>query len=105
MGFKKGLDITRESWQVLRKDRELLLFPVFSLVTATVIVVVIFSASILMPGLKSLASSLFSDKQVHTVAEQALGILGLFLIYFVNWFVVIYFNTADRKSTRLNSSH
>jgi hypothetical protein len=35
-----------------------------------------------------------NKKQPHSLSEQVLGILCLFAVYYVEWFVVVFFNTA-----------
>jgi len=91
---QKGLDITRESWQVLRMDRELLVFPLFSAIAGLAILATITSAGLLIPELGQWMLKLLKDRHPETLGEQALGIVGLFLLYFVQWFVVVFFNTA-----------
>ncbi len=90
----KALDITRESWQVLRQDRELLWFPVFSGIAGAAILATIASAGFLIPELGRWILKMAQTWQNGTPLEQATGIVCLFLIYFVEWFVVIFFNTA-----------
>jgi hypothetical protein len=91
---KKGVDITRECWEVLKQDRELLLFPVFSLVAGAAVIATVMTAGFLIPQLGAWALSLANREQPHSVAEQIMGGLCLFVIYFAEWFVVNYFNTA-----------
>lgn len=91
---QKGLDITRESWQVLRQDRELLLFPVFSGLAGMTILATIASAGFLIPELGGWMWRMTQAWQNGTPLEQALGVVCLFVLYFVQWIVVIFFNTA-----------
>jgi hypothetical protein len=91
---QKGLDITRESWQVLRQDTELLLFPVFSALAGLTILATITSAGLLIPGLGQWLVKMLQERKAETLGEQALGIVCLFVVYFVQWFVVVFFNTA-----------
>jgi|694.fasta_scaffold01046_38 hypothetical protein len=94
MAITRGLDITRASWSVLRKDRELFIFPVLSAISGIAIVVTILSAGYLMPGFGEWLARIFDNKQPHSLSEQILGGLCLFLVYFVEWVVAVYFNTA-----------
>ena len=102
MRIQKGLDITRESWQVLRKDRELLVFPLCSAMAAALIVGTIVSAGLLIPNFGQWATGMLDDERAHTVGEHALGIVCLFVIYLLEWSVVIYFNTALEADKELN---
>lgn len=94
MRAQKGLDITRESWQVLRKDRELFVFPVLSAIAATMIVATIVSAGLLIPNFGQWAKSILDEERTLSIGEQSLGIVCLFVIYFVEWSIAVYFNTA-----------
>jgi hypothetical protein len=92
--IQKGLDITRESWQVLQQDRELLLFPVFSALAAAAVLATIVAAGFLIPNLGAAVMSLLNRDQPHSTAEQIAGGICLFMVYFLEWFVVVFFNTA-----------
>lgn len=98
MGIEKGLNITRESWNVLRADFKLMVFPLFSGLAAAAILVTVLAANILIPsfGEWSIAAlrALSSRDPQQPLAARALGLGCLFVIYFVEWFVVIFFNTA-----------
>ncbi|MDB5341181.1 MAG: hypothetical protein JWN70_6800 [Planctomycetaceae bacterium] len=98
MAIEKGLNITRESWNVLRADFKLLVFPMFSGLAAAAILVTVLAANILIPSLGewSIAAlrALSSKDPQQPLAARALGLGCLFVIYFVEWFVVIFFNTA-----------
>jgi len=97
MAIEKGLNITRESWNVLRADFKLLVFPMFSGLAALAIVVTILSAGFLIPafGQWSLATlQALSSKDPQPIAARATGVICLFALYFVEWFIVIFFNTA-----------
>src|SRR4051812_45815083 len=91
---KTGLDITGECWEVLKHDRELLLFPVFSVAAGVAVIATVFSAGLLIPNLGAWALSIMDKAQPHSIAERIIGGVCLFVIYFVEWFVVNYFNTA-----------
>lgn len=97
MKIQKGLNLTRESWRALQADRELLLFPVFSVIASLTIFATIIAAGILIPTFGEWAVDLLRSMGRDEPAEplqQALGIACLFVVYFVQWFVVIFFNTA-----------
>lgn len=97
MKIQKGIDLTRESWRALQADRELLLFPVFSGLVSLSILATVVGAGVLIPTFGewalNLLQSLGRDSEAGPL-QQALGIACLFVIYFVQWFVVIFFNTA-----------
>lgn len=97
MGIEKGLNITRESWSALRSDSQLLVFPVFSGLAAAAILVTILSANFLIPSLGQWSVSIlraFNSHEPQAWTTRVTALLLLFAIYFVEWFVVIFFNTA-----------
>jgi hypothetical protein len=91
----------RASWEVLKQDKELLLFPLFSAV-GCVLVLASFAGPILsvadwQAARESLATGTaealgHGDSGVS--AEQAVYMLGLFLFYCCNYFVMIFFNAG-----------
>jgi len=94
MRIQKGLDITHESWQVLRAHRELLVFPVLSAIMTASIVGTIVSAGLLIPSFGQWGMAVLHAEEAQSVGEQAVGIACLLVFYFVQWSIVIYFNTA-----------
>ncbi len=76
-------ELAKVSWGVLRADKELLLLPVLSAICAILVSATFFVPLVMVPEV------LAAD------GERGVGVyLGLFLFYFINYFVVIYFNTA-----------
>lgn len=75
----------RASWELLKKDTELLLFPVLSTI-ATVLVMGSFALPLLDEGVRQFVSQMGgNDPVLYAVA---------FLFYVVNYFVIIFFNSA-----------
>ena len=72
------------SWSVLRKDREILIFPVLSGI-ASVLVLASFAIPLFMIG---------DLKKISGSAADAEPWIALFLFYFSNYLVIIFFNTA-----------
>jgi hypothetical protein len=85
--FERSWEIMRASWDVLRQDREILVFPAI-----TGIALILIMASFIVP-----IFALGGLDTVHRVARHN-GTVGnlvvLFAFYFINYFVVIFFNTA-----------
>src|SRR4029453_17061444 len=75
-------ELAQVSWSVLRADKELMLLPVLSAICSIVV-----SASFFIPLL--LAPQALSDGPMTPFVY-----VGAFLFYLVNYFVVIFFNTA-----------
>jgi hypothetical protein len=79
--LSRSWQLIKETWWVLRQDKELLVFPVISGIAVIIII-----ASFILP-------LLFTG-----ILGSTIGIVGwlilLFVFYFVSYFVVIFFNTA-----------
>ena len=83
-----GFQLAKQSLGVLRLDKELLLFPIFSSI-ACIIVMASFAVPIFFSGmLDGLGEEGASSGQ--NILMYVLG----FLFYFVSYFVIIFFNSA-----------
>lgn len=81
--FRNGWALACESFRVLRADKQLLLFPLLSGI-ASILVIASFVGAIF-------ASGIVEEKQpMNDVTAWAL----LFVFYFVNYFVIVFFNAA-----------
>lgn len=85
--LSKGWEISKQSFRVLKLDKELLVFPFFSGVACLMVV-----ASFAVPlwGNEE-ATVLFNDRQPP---ESPMAYVLLFAFYFANYFVVVFFNSA-----------
>ena len=93
--FEAGFSAAKDCWNVLRQQKSLLLFPLLSCVSCILILM-----SFLLPlawesgdwfaAIKWL-SDLFND---DGTGDQLLGMGIVFAFYFVNYFVIYYFNAA-----------
>ncbi|HUK83392.1 MAG TPA: DUF6159 family protein [Verrucomicrobiae bacterium] len=79
--------LMRASWDVLKQDKTLLLFPLLSGVSCLV-VLASFAVPMWLTGVWE------SPKHEATQAQQVLYYGTLFLFYLVNYFVITFFNTA-----------
>lgn len=85
--FERSWRLLKASWDLLRQDKEILLFPVFSGL-ALLVILLSFAVPVLALG---------GIDTVHRIARHngAVGnMVVLFAFYFINYFVVIFFNTA-----------
>ena len=82
-----GWDLVKQSFQVLRLDKELLMFPLFSGI-ACLVVMGTFAFPLWLSTSWEVSDS--GGKVTLSVWSYVLG----FAFYFVNYFVVIFFNTA-----------
>lgn len=85
--FERSWRILKASWDILRQDREILLFPVFSGLALFLILM-----SFVVPVL-----ALGGIEPAHRIARHN-GAVGngivVFAFYFINYLVILFFNTA-----------
>jgi hypothetical protein len=79
----RSIALIKASWEVLKKDKEILLFPVLS-----GIICIIITASFLIPAVL-MGVGLDTKNQ-----SSPLVYVGIFLFYLVTYFVVIFFNAG-----------
>ena len=85
--ISNGWNLALESWSVLRQDKELLLFPLFSGIACFLV-------------LASFAAPLWFTGYIEVLADDPQGMENpiawvlLFLYYCVNYFVIVFFNSA-----------
>jgi hypothetical protein len=88
----RGWELVKESWGVLRKDKELLIFPVLSSLACLLVVISFVAPLIAMPDV---TARLFAKQQVdQDLTNRVVAFLIGFAFYFVNYFVVVFFNVA-----------
>lgn len=85
--LSKGWQLSKQSLQVLKMDKELLLFPVMSGI-ACVLVLASFALPLWATG--------FAEDVARDQNRQAnvLGWIVLFVFYLANYFVIVFFNSA-----------
>lgn len=85
--IRAGWSLTMQSMEVLKADKELLLFPLMSGIS-----LVLVSASFLVPifGNEEFIQSL----ENNPAAQEPVFYIGLFIFYFVNYFIIMFFNAA-----------
>ena len=82
--FERTWELMSASWNVLRKDKEILLFPVLSGI-ALIFVMASFAVPLFMIG---------DFKKMAVSGADSEPWIALFLFYFSNYLVIIFFNTA-----------
>ncbi len=82
-----GWELTKQSLQVLRRDKELLVFPFLSGI-ACVLVLASFALPLWLTGY---AESALNEDQPHA---NPLAYVLLFAFYLANYFVIVFFNSA-----------
>jgi hypothetical protein len=90
--FSRSWQLVRQSFAILRSDKQLMLFPVLSAVSCFVVTAIIATggAFLLVPARAAAlaAGERFNPNQSPTF------LLGMFTLYVVNYFVIVFFNVA-----------
>ncbi len=84
-----GWSLAKASFKVLRLDPELLVFPIVSAFTCLIVL-----ASFLVPLFGMGIDNLEVLRDDKTTAADIIAYALLFLFYFINYFVIIFFNSA-----------
>ena len=85
--MRRGWNLAKQSAEVLKLDKELLLFPILS-GAACVVVMASFAIPIIYSGMLDGVAD-----EANTGSQALLAVLS-FLFYFVSYFVIIFFNSA-----------
>lgn len=85
--FSNTWSLMRSSFEVLKEDPRILIFPILSGIFSLLII-----GSFLLPFF---ASGDFSSLQILENNGGILGYIYLFLFYFLSYFVVLFFNSAS----------
>jgi len=92
--LSNGWTITKSSFAILNKSKQLLIFPVLSGVSIVLII-----ASIIVPIMA--AAGWDVDNININFDNEAVPYLFTFLFYIINYFVIVFFNMALVHCTRL----
>jgi len=88
--FGRSWRLTKQSWAILSKDKQLLLFPLMSgigVIFATILFAIPFFAS-------GIVQAVSTENGQPSAGQVILNLVLLFLFYFVTYTIIIYSNTA-----------
>lgn len=85
--ISRGMELTRQSWRVLTEEKTLLVFPLLSGL-ACLAVLASFAVPLWFSGY---AESVLGEERL---GNDPVAYLILFAFYFVNYFVIVFFNSA-----------
>ncbi len=90
--FSRSWQLVMQSFAILRSDKQLMLFPVFSAVSCFILTAIIATggAFLLLPAR---AAALAAGEQFHP-NQSPMFMFGMFTLYVVNYFVIVFFNVA-----------
>lgn len=90
--ISKTWELMGQSWRVLKQDKELLVFPLVSGICSILVI-----ASFVIPSIMTdswMPPATGQEGQPPETAEQVAYYAKLFVFYFCNYFVIIFFNAA-----------
>src|SRR6266480_7783508 len=90
--FSRSWQLVMQSFAILRSDKQLMLFPVLSAVSCFVVTAMIATggAFLLLPAR---AAAIAAGERFHP-NQSPMFLLGMFTLYVVNYFVIVFFNVA-----------
>ncbi len=94
--FATGFRLAKQSWEVLKTDKHLLVFPLLSGICC-LIVLASFAVPLVLSGeLEKIAQAGGEQAGADAAAptDNPIYWVGLFLFYFANYFVIVFFNSA-----------
>ncbi|MBX3388699.1 MAG: hypothetical protein KF691_04515 [Phycisphaeraceae bacterium] len=90
--FRKSGELLKQSFAVLRQDKQLLIFPILSTI-ACVAVLISFAAPFLFAAIAGDFAQRHEQREI-SAGMKAIGFGLTFLFYFINYTIVVFFNTA-----------
>ncbi len=90
--FSRSWQLVGQSFAILRSDKQLMLFPVLSAIACFIVTGVIATGGALLM-LPAKAAALAAGEQFHP-NHSPMFLLGMFTLYVVNYFVIVFFNVA-----------
>jgi hypothetical protein len=90
--FSRSWELVKQSFAILRSDKQLMLFPILSAVSC-ILVTLLISGGGLLAMMPSMAAATASG--THWQPPQSpLFLLAIFALYVANYFVIVFFNVA-----------
>ena len=88
--LSNGWELAKISFDTINKNRSLLLFPVFSVISFVLVLATFGGGSYFLLGDEIRAMLDSENEQVG----KALGLGLVFVYYLINFFIIVYFNSA-----------
>src|SRR5215470_17899418 len=90
--FSRSWQLVKQSFAILRSDKQLMLFPVLSAISCLIVTAVIATGGtlVMMPAITSAAAN---GEQFHP-NQSPLFLIGMFTMYAANYFIIVFFNVA-----------
>jgi hypothetical protein len=90
--FSRSWELVKQSFAILRSDKQLMLFPVCSAVACLIVTAIIATGGTLalMPAITAAVAS----GERFNPNQSPIFLLGMFALYVANYFVMVFFNVA-----------
>ena len=90
--FSRSWELVKQSFAILRSDKQLMLFPVLSAITCLFVTAVIATGGTFML-LPARAAALAAGERFQP-NQSPVFLLGMFTLYVANYFIMVFFNVA-----------
>lgn len=90
--FQRSWELVRQSFAILRSDKQLMLLPVFSAICCFVVSLLIIAPGVLTMVPQIRAATLAGEQ--WQPSQSPMYYLLLFAVYVANYFVIVFFNVA-----------
>src|SRR5713101_2500518 len=90
--FSRSWELVKQSFAILRSDKQLMLFPVLSAIACLLVTAIIATggAVLMVPAMTSAAAA----GERFNPNQSPVFLLGMFSLYVANYFVIVFFNVA-----------
>jgi hypothetical protein len=90
--FSRSWQLVRQSFAILRSDKQLMLFPVLSAIACFIVTAIIATGGAFLM-LPARAAAIAAGEQFNP-NQSPMFMFGMFTLYVVNYFVIVFFNVA-----------
>jgi hypothetical protein len=90
--FSRSWELAKQSFAIIRSDKQLMLFPVISAVACLIVTTIIATGGTLMI-MPAIASAAAAGERFNP-NQSPVFLLGMFTLYVANYFVMVFFNVA-----------
>src|ERR1700739_2170377 len=90
--FSRSWELVKQSFAILRSDKQLMLFPVLSAISCLFVTILIGTGGTLLL-LPARAAALASGER-FSPNQSPVFMLAMFTLYVANYFVIVFFNVA-----------
>jgi hypothetical protein len=90
--FSRSWELVKQSFAVLRSDKQLMLFPILSAISCFIVTVIISTGGAFM--LLPMRASAIAAGEKFNPNSSPLFLFGMFTLYVANYFIIVFFNVA-----------